>query len=302
MTPAKLLRHRLHHQRLAATNFEDPAEPVRWLGAVQAQDYLGSLWAIALRTRAATERMVERAIAERAIVRTWPMRGTLHFVAAEDVRWMLELMTPRVVAASAGRLAREYGLDERAFGRSREVVARALEGGRRLTRDALYRTLESARVSTAGGRGLHITWRLAHDGLICFGPREGRQHTFVLLDEWIPGARRMARDEALAELARRYFISHGPATVHDFAWWSGLLLSDAAEGLGMAGSELASFDLADRKYWASSSHAARRQPRRAPSCCRRSTSTPSPTATAARSCSRPMPGTPKAWIFFGPRS
>jgi hypothetical protein len=222
---------------------------VRWLGAVQAQDYLGSLWAIGLRTRAATEKVVERAIAERAIVRTWPMRGTLHFVAAEDARWMLELMTPRVVAASAGRLQREYGLDEKAFGRSGEVVTRALEGGRRLTRDALYRTLESGRISTAAGRGLHITWRMAQDGLICFGPREGKQQTFVLLDEWVPGAKRMARDEALAELARRYFTSHGPATVHDFAWWSGLLLSDAADGLAMASGALVSFDLADRKYW-----------------------------------------------------
>jgi hypothetical protein len=249
MTPAKLLHHRLHNQGLAATNFENPADPVRWLGAVQAQDYLGSLWAIGLRTKNATEKVVERAIADRAIVRTWPMRGTLHFVAAEDARWMLELMTPRVVAASAGRLEREYGLDEKAFGRSGEVVARALEGGRRLTRDALYWTLEDARIATAAGRGLHIIWRMAHDGLICFGPREGRQQTFVLLDEWVPGAKRMARDEALAELARRYFTSHGPATVHDFAWWSGLLLSDAADGLAMVSGALVSVDLADRKYW-----------------------------------------------------
>lgn len=253
MTPAKLLQHRLHNQRLAATNFEDPADAVRWLGAVQAQDYLGALWAIGLRTRNATEKIVERAIADRAIVRTWPMRGTLHFVAAEDARWMLELMTRRVVAASAKRLDREYGLDEKVAGRSGEAVARALEGGRHLTRDAIYRTLENARISTAGGRGLHITWRMAHDGLICFGPREGKQQTFALLDEWVPGAKRMARDEALAELARRYFTSHGPATVHDFAWWSGLLLSDAAEGLAMAGGELASFDLGDRKCWTSTS-------------------------------------------------
>lgn len=251
MTPATLLQHRLHNQRLGATNFEDAADPVRWLGAVQAQDYLGSLWAIGLRTRNATEKIVERAIADRAILRTWPMRGTLHFVAAEDARWMLELMTPRVVAASAGRLERGYGLDEKAFGRSGEVVARALEGGRHLTRDAMYRTLENARISTAGGRGLQITWRMAHDGLICFGPREGKQQTFVLLDEWVPGAKRMARDEALAELARRYFTSHGPATVHDFAWWSGLLLSDAAHGLARTSGALVSFDLADRKYWAS---------------------------------------------------
>jgi hypothetical protein len=253
MTPAKLLHHRLHNQRLAATTFDHPAELVRWLGAVQAQDYLGALWAIGLRTRNATEKIVERAIAERTIVRTWPMRGTLHFVASEDARWMLELMTPRVVAASAGRLEREYRLDEKAFGRSGEVVARALEGGRRLTRDALYRTLENARISTGGGRGLHITWRMAHDGLICFGPREGRQQTFVLLHEWVPGAKRMARDEALAELARRYFTSHGPATVHDFAWWSGLLLSDAADGLKMAGGALTSLDAAGREYWVSAS-------------------------------------------------
>jgi Winged helix DNA-binding domain len=249
MTPAKLLHHRLHNQRLAATNFKDPADPVRWLGAVQAQDYLGSLWAIGLRTRSATQKAVERAIALRTIVRTWPMRGTLHFVAAEDAHWMLELMTPRVVAASAGRLEKQYGLDEKAFGRSREAVTRELEGGRRLTRDALYRTLESARISTGDGRGLHITWRMAHDGLICFGPREGKRQTFVLLDEWVPGAKRMARDEALAELARRYFTSHGPATVHDFAWWSGLLLSDASAGLAMASGALVSVDLADRKYW-----------------------------------------------------
>jgi hypothetical protein len=255
MIPAKLLRHRLHNQRLTATSFEDPADAVRWLGAVQAQDYLGSLWAIGLRTRGATEQVVERAIAERAIVRTWPMRGTLHFVAAEDARWMLELMTPRVVAASAGRLERDYGLDERALGRSGEVVSRALEGGRRLTRDALYRALENARISTAAGRGLHITWRMAHDGLVCFGPREGKQQTFVLLDEWVAGAKRMARDEALAELARRYFTSHGPATVHDFAWWSGLLLSEAAAGLRMASGALVSTDLADRKYWTAPSAA-----------------------------------------------
>ena len=250
MTPASLLQHRLQNQRLAAPTFENPADTVRWLGAVQAQDYLGALWAIGLRTRGATERKVEQAIADRAIVRSWPMRGTLHFMAAEDARWMLELLTPRVVAASAGRLERAYGLDEKVIGRSGETVARALEGGRRLTRDAMYRTLDRARISTAGGRGLHITWRLAHAGLICFGPRQGRQQTFVLLDEWVPRPKRMARDEALAELARRYFTSRGPATVHDFAWWSGLLLSDAAEGLHLAKKALVSSDLAARKYWA----------------------------------------------------
>jgi hypothetical protein len=230
MTPATLLRHRLHNQRLAASPFDDPADLVRWMGAVQAQDYAGALWAIGLRTRNATERMIERAIANRAIVRTWPMRGTLHFTAAEDARWMLDLLAPRVVAASTARLEREYGLDQRTLARSREVVARA---------------------------------RLAHDGLICYGPREGKQQTLALLDEWIPGGKRPARDEALAELARRYFTSHGPATVNDFAWWSGLLLTDAADGLALATGHLVSFGLADRTYWAAPSAPADDSSRRA---------------------------------------
>ncbi len=177
------------------------------------------------------------------------MRGTLHFVAAEDARWMLELMTPRMVAGSAARLEREYGLDERAFGRSREVIARAMQGGRRLTRDAVYRMLENARISTRGGRGLHILWRAAQDGLICFGPREGKQPTFVLLEEWAPGSRRLPRREGLAELALRYFQSHGPATVHDFAWWSGLPLADAADALDLARAHLVSHDRDGRGYW-----------------------------------------------------
>jgi hypothetical protein len=253
MTPAKLLRHRLHNQRLAATTFDDPAALVGWMGAVQAQDYPGALWAIGLRTRNATEQTVERAIADRTIVRTWPMRGTLHFTAAEDARWMLRLLTPRVVAASTARLEREYGLNERTLARSGEVVARALEGGRCMTRDATYRTLERAGISAADGRGLHIAWRLAHDGLICYGPREGKQQTLVLLDEWVPQGKRLTRDEALAKLARRYFTSHGPATVNDFAWWSGLLLTDAANGLAMAKGHLVSFALAERTYWAAPS-------------------------------------------------
>ncbi|MGH7581333.1 MAG: winged helix DNA-binding domain-containing protein [Gemmatimonadales bacterium] len=251
MTPAQLPSHRLHSQRLAASTLTNPADVVRWLGAVQAQEYLGGLWAIGLRTRHATETTVERAIADRSIVRTWPMRGTLHFVPGEDARWMLELLAPRVAAAAAGWLERDYGLDRKAFRRCAEVVARALEGGRRLTREGMYRVLDASRIRTAAGR--HIIWGLAHSGLICFGPREGKEHTLVLLDEWVPRARRLAREEALAELARRYFTSHGPATAHDFAWWSGLLLRDVAEAIALAGGHLASVDLAGRTYWASSS-------------------------------------------------
>ena len=245
--------HRLHNQRIASTTFKKPGDVVRWLGAVQAQDYLGALWAVGLRTESATEKDVEQALADRTILRTWPMRGTLHFVDAEDARWMLELMTPRVVAANTRRLQQQHGLDEAVFARSRDVLVRALQGGRQLTRNAMYQVLEDAHIPAAGQRGLHILWRLAQEGLICFGARESKQQTFVLLDEWVPGAKRLERDEALARLARRYFTSRGPATVQDFTWWSGLAPADAATGLDMIKADMVHEGIDGKTYWFASS-------------------------------------------------
>jgi hypothetical protein len=245
----KIPHYRLHNQRVASNSFETPGEVVGWLGAVQAQDYLGALWAVGLRTRSATEGGVEEALADRTIVRTWPMRGTLHFVAAADVRWMLELMTPRILAANAARLRKDYELDEAVLAHSREVFVQALQGGRQLSRNAMYQALEDAGIPAAGQRGLQILWWLAQEGLLCFGAREGKQQTFVLLDEWVPGAKRLEREEALAQLARRYFTSRGPATVQDFTWWSGLAPADAAAGLEAVRSELVHEVISRRTYW-----------------------------------------------------
>jgi hypothetical protein len=245
-------RQRLHNQYLARATFEEPGDVVRWLGAVQAQDYRGALWAVGLRTSGATEDAIERAIADRTIVRTWPLRGTLHFVAPEDVRWMLKVLAPRMVARSALR-HKQLALDEALFARSTKLIVKALQGGRALTRDAMYARLEAAHISTVESRGLHILWRIAHDGVICFGQRQGRQQTFVLLDEWVPAARALERDEALAELARRYYTSHGPATLQDFSWWSGLSAADARAGLEMASAHLRHETIGGRAYWVSSS-------------------------------------------------
>jgi hypothetical protein len=253
MTNSDIARLRLHNQHIANSTFERPADVVAWLGAVQAQDYLGALWAVGLRMRSAVEADIEQALADRTIIRTWPMRGTLHFVAAADIRWMLELLTQRVVANNAQRLLRQFDLDEAVFARSKDLFARALEGGRRLTRNAMYDVLEAGGVSTASQRGLHILGRLAQDGVICFGARAGKQQTFALLDEWAPGAKRMARDEALAELAKRYFTSHGPATLQDFAWWSGLTTADAKASLEMAKRFLVQEVSDGQTYWLASS-------------------------------------------------
>ena len=122
-----------------------------------------------------------------------------------------------------------------------------------MPRDAMYRLLEAARIPTTGGRGLHIISRLAQEGIICFGAREGKQQTFALLDEWAPKAKKMARDEALAELARRYFTSHGPATLQDFIWWSGLRTAEARAGLEMVKPHLVQEVNDGQTYWLASS-------------------------------------------------
>lgn len=219
------------------------------LGAVQAQDYLGALWAVGLRTEGASEATVEQALADRRIVRTWPMRGTLHFLAAADVRWMTGLLAPRVVAGAASRM-RGLDIDAGVLKRARKAVVKNLEGGRRLTRPGAYEVLEKAKIPAADQRGLHILWCLAHEGLLCFGPREGKQQTFVLLDEWLPPSpKEKTRDEALAELAQRYFRGHGPATVTDFAWWSGLNLTEARLAIRHAESQLGHETIGRTSYW-----------------------------------------------------
>ncbi len=228
---------------------------------MQAQDYAGGKWGIGLRLPRATDADIERAIAGRTIVRTWPMRGTLHFVAAADVRWLLELLAPRMIARAALR-HRQLELDDATFARARGVVSKALEGGRQLTRDALYRVLLEAGVAvgpheTGERRGFHILWRLAHEGLICFDARQGKQQTLVLLDEWLgPPPAPRPRDEALAMLAERYFTGHGPATIHDFIWWSSLTAAEARRALDMIKPRVQCEEIGGATYWFTETEAA----------------------------------------------
>jgi hypothetical protein len=176
------------------------------------------------------------------------MRGTLHFIAAEDARWMIELLAPRAVASAAGR-SRAMGIDAKVLTRAGHALTGHLEGGRHLTRAEAYRVLEEAGIATGEQRGLHVLWCLAHEGLLCFGPRAGKQQTFVLLEEWVPGGARLRGDEALHELALRYFRGHGPATLRDFAWWSGLTLTDARRATEMAGAALSQEVIDGERSW-----------------------------------------------------
>lgn len=245
---SRIAQLRLHRQRIVGNKFETPADAVAWLGAVQAQDYAAALWAIGLRTRETTLPQVEQAIAQRRIVRTWPMRGTLHFLAAEDARWMTALLSPRVIANNKRRLLREFELDDTVLARCRKVMTKALGDGQPLTRSEVYARLDKAGIATERQRGIHITGRLAQEGLLCLGPRADKQPTFVLMEQWIPKGREMQRDQALAELARRYFHSHGPATVQDFTWWSGLTVKQVQLGIELASADLTTEVIGGKTY------------------------------------------------------
>lgn len=234
MTIKHLLQLRLYNQQITQHAFDDPADVVKWFGAMQAQDYLNALWAIGLRLKQTSENAIEKAIAEKRIVRTWPMRGTLHFVAPEDARWMLKLLAPRMIARAATNYRKE-GLDEKTFSKAKKIFWKVLQG-KQLTRPELYEALQQNKISTEGIRGLHIIGKLAQEGLICIAARQGKQHTFALTDEWIPNTKTLTYGESLAELAKRYFTSHAPATVKDFSWWSGLTISESKKAIEMISS------------------------------------------------------------------
>jgi hypothetical protein len=223
------------------------------MGAVQAQEYTETKWALALRMRRASDALVERALATGAILRTHVMRPTWHFVSPADIRWMLALTGPRIAAAMS-TYNRRLELDAAVFRRSQRAIASALRGGAQLTRQELKVVLDRAGIRTDGVQRLaNIVMQAELDAIVCSGARRGRQFTYALFDERVPPVPARSRDEALAELTRRYFTSHGPAQVQDFAWWSGLTAADARAGLEMVAPALAKTSVDGRTYWFSPS-------------------------------------------------
>jgi Winged helix DNA-binding domain len=248
LPPLEVLRERLRNQGLARPEFRGAKDVVAWLGAVQAQDYAGAKWALGLRGPRLTDADVDRAFDTGAILRTHLMRPTWHFVAPRDIRWMLTLTAPRVHAANAF-MYRKLGLEDATLTRSRKVLERALRGGKPLTRSELDTALRRAGIAADGLRLAYLMMHAELSGVICSGPRRGKQFTYARLDERAPRARSLAREEALGELTRRYFTSHGPATVRDFAWWSGLTVRDAKAGLEMVKPALVRELVGDLTYW-----------------------------------------------------
>lgn len=217
------------------------------MGAMQAQDYGQALWAIASRMKHGTIADVERAIEDGKIIRTWPMRGTIHFIPAEDADWMLKLTGIRILTADARR-QQQLGLTPEIINKSSELIKKKLKGGKRLSRPGVMELLESNGILTGQGRGYHILFALAISGLINIGPMEGKQQTFVLLHEWAPNQRKLSADEALGTLASRYIQSHGPATVKDFATWTKLNLTESRRAFSLA-KNVAHYDVDGAEYW-----------------------------------------------------
>jgi hypothetical protein len=240
------------NQRLMKPVSHSPADAVRWFGAIQSQDLAGSLYAMGLRMPHASETTVERAIAEKSILRTWPMRRTIHCVPAEDARWMVRLLAPRQIDRMAP-YHRKLGITNHELKRAGKVLHSALAEGRQLTRAELYGKLNAAGIATDApdglAHGLHLITHWAQAGLICIASRRGKQPTFALLEEWAPRGRELWGDDAYAELAKRYFQSHGPATVADFAWWSGMSMPEAKRALWLLGDSLRAIAIDGGQYW-----------------------------------------------------
>jgi hypothetical protein len=222
---------RLAAQRLVGEREATAADAVRRLLAAQAQDLPGALTSVALRTTSRSRAEVTAALDGGDVVRSWPMRGTLHLVAADDLPWMLDVLGTRTLTGVAKRWA-NLELDEKQAERARECVLAAFQGTDRASRAELTAAISEGGVATTGQRGYHLLWYLSQTGTLCLGPTDGDgEQLYVLLDTWIPQPRRLEPEEAHAELALRFFTGHGPATVQDLVRWSGSTAGKIRAGL-----------------------------------------------------------------------
>ena len=239
---------RLFNQKISTNHFDTPQALITHLGAVQAQDYPMSKWAFGVRLPNATDASIEAALDTGELVRTHVLRPTWHIVSGQDVRWMLALTGKHIKATAASR-DRELGIDAALYRRTNDLIAKALEGGKHLTREEVMQELEKGGVATNSSLAVHFMMNAELDGIVCNGVMKGKKQTYALLDEKVKPGLVLNRAEALANLAGRYFNSHAPATLPDFQWWSGLPMPDARAGLESIKSQLHSFQLEGKTYF-----------------------------------------------------
>jgi Winged helix DNA-binding domain len=239
---------RLLNQKLIHQDLETPQAVTAHMGALQAQDFAMSKWALGMRLPNFVDKHIEAAFDAGEIVRTHVLRPTWHIVSGNDVRWMLSLTGKHIKAASASR-DRDLGIDTALYNRTNDLIVKALEGGKNLTREEVMIELEKGGVKTDASRAVHFMMNAEVDAIVCNGKMRGKEQTYALMDEKIPKGLVFTREEAIVALAERYFTSHAPATLPDFQWWSGLPMSDARKGLESVKSNLISYENAGKTYF-----------------------------------------------------
>jgi hypothetical protein len=239
---------RLINQQIAVSKFNTVKEIAGWMGALQAQDFKMSKWAFGVRLKGSKEPAINKAIDSGEIIRTHLLRPTWHFSSSGDVSWLLELTAAQIKASAKSR-DKQLGLTDSIFRKSNNIIEKSLRNGDHLTREELVSQLISANIDVGENRASHLLLRAEMEGIICSGRLKDDKQTYVLLPLWIPKTKSFYRDEALKELARRYFTSHGPATLQDFNWWSGLSSSDSKLALELNKADLHSEVIENQSYW-----------------------------------------------------
>jgi hypothetical protein len=248
MTEKELLSSRLYNQQLTASSFQTPNELVSWMGAIQAQDYAMAKWAIGLRIKNATDDLVEKAITDGIIIRTHVLRTTWHLVTPADIRWMLQLTAPGIYKQMA-YYDRQLGIDQKELLKSAKLFEKTLKGEKQLTRPELVEIFTKAKFNCEGMRFGHLLMHAELQGILCSGAKKGKQITYALLEERVPTTKKYNREESLAMLTQKYFQSHGPATLKDYVWWSGLTVKEAKEGIALLEGKMNSVNYKEDVLW-----------------------------------------------------
>jgi hypothetical protein len=246
--PGDVAKIRIGRMGLVEPLFQHPVEVVEAHLAMQAQDFGPAKWSIAQRLSGRVDSDIEREVSEGSILRTHVLRPTWHFVAARDLRWLMALSGPRVQKSVEARY-RQLGLDIKTRSWAEKLISDRLRGGNHLTRRDLGEVLRKSRIEPDGQRLPHLLMHCELEGVITSGPVQGKDQTYSLFDERVPKGAQFDRDRAVVELIRRYLASHGPATLKDMSWWSGLTISDLRAGLEGVGAGVSNGEVGGSKLW-----------------------------------------------------
>ncbi len=248
MKTSDIIIHRLRNQQLVSPQFSKPRDIVSWFGAMQAQEYAMAKWAIGLRLPASHDSEIEREFNNGKILRVHCVRPTWHFVTPKDIRMVLAVTAPRILALSA-YMNRKLSLNSSIFKRSNDLLVKMLEGGKSLTREKIRTEFSRIKIPTSEQRMSHLMMQAELDEIVCSGPRQGKHQTYALLDERAPSSGKIDRAEALIELTRRYFLSRGPATVYDFSYWSGITAAEATTAVRSLPKQFEKMSIDGKEYF-----------------------------------------------------